>query len=344
MPYLSTHSGSDPLVKDFFRKSRGGHSSHAKELVMISMLSNNALKCIYHSIPYVTALFDYLTAVYDLAYRHDLTLLLPMVFGLILCFFGGQYLMLVTISETVRLFCWRELVASANALYRNYEIAMESSRRDDLIDADGNRIPDVKEISRQDLLVQKLKVFMKTVDVIEVRSAIRTLATAYFSIIAALRLKVARYLALALSSARVISKSIPLERILAEHLPPGSKKWSGILADTQLNVLCMILALFFGRWVCSLNCAIQGSSMFVQSMIMLGQKKGLLEDDLHVNDPRSKALVVVVAATGFLWQASHRSGLPFPFNVFLFPLTLLEWCLQLVFSGLLFLTPSMDFQ
>ncbi|CCW70314.1 unnamed protein product [Phytomonas sp. Hart1] len=337
-------SGSDCFFpRESIQGSRKAHASHSKEIDMISTFSYSILNMIFLSFDYVIILIDYFTAAYEILHEHDLADLFPIVFGLMLCFFGCHYLMLVTILETVRMLCWRELVTSIHTLHHNYQIAMESSRKDDFIDTNGNKIPNMQEISRQDLLFQKLSLFMKTVDVVEVRSAVRTLATAYFSMIAALRLKMARYLALALSSAHTIGKSIPLESILSEHLPPGSKKWSGILADTLLNVICMILAIFIGGWVGGLNCAIRGSHMFVQNMITLSQKKGLLMDNLNLSDPKSKVLMVVVAATGFLWQVSHSSGLPFPINIVLFPLTLLEWLLQIVVNRWIFLLPMMNF-
>ncbi|KPI84424.1 hypothetical protein ABL78_6531 [Leptomonas seymouri] len=273
------------------------------------------------------------------AIKHNMGELAPMLMGLALCFFGGAYTMLIAVVETVRLLCWEDLKRSLAVLKHNYEVAAEQNRKDNLIDADGNGIPDVAEVDGRELFSRKMSLFMKSVDVESVQAAARTIVSAFMSVIAALRVKLARSLALGGSLASMAMEYIHLEQWMVEVLPPDLQKWSGVLSKVMVGAVAMTLATMLSGIVSIAHCCIRGSDMFVRHAVRVARERGLLREDVSMDSTKARALVTVVAAMGFLWQLSHFDSHPFPINVLLLPLTIAEFLLNIVVSGFLFAVP-----
>lgn len=289
--------------------------------------------------PYFSQVSGYTQTAKEQAAKYRLEEFVPMLIGLALCFFGGSYTMLIAVVETVRLLCWEDLRKSFGVLKRNYEVAAEQNRKDNLVDADGNGIADVEEINRNELFSRKAALFMKSVDIEAVQTAARTIGAALLSVIAALRVKLARSLALGGSLANMAKEYIHLEQWLTEVLPPDTKKWAGVLSNTIVGTATMTLATMLSGIISIVHCCIRGSDMFVHHAVRIARERGLLEDNISMESTKAKALVAVVAAMGFFWQVSHSDAQPFPINILLLPLSILEFLLNIVVNVFLFAAP-----
>lgn len=284
------------------------------------------------SAPVVGKATDAAQRVQDKARELHLQQYVPMLIGLVLCFFGGSFTMLIAVVETVRVVCWEDIQHSYAILKRNYDIAAEESRKDDMIDADGNGIADVLEMERKELVSRKVQIFVKSVDVNEVHTAGRTLLAAFFSVIAALRVRVARALALASSLTKTARESVQLEKTLEENLPADQKKWSPLIADAVFNGLTVAIAFVLRASEGYIHSAVRGASIFVKSALKLAQEKQLVEPELTMESHKARVLVAVVAVVGFLWQVVKHGTLPLPIRILLFPLTSLEFVVKTLTS------------
>ncbi|AIN98193.1 hypothetical protein LPMP_211140 [Leishmania panamensis] len=289
--------------------------------------------------PYFAKAADYASVVKEQTTRFKLEEFGPMLLGLALCFFGGAYTMLIAVVETVHLLCWEDLKHSFEVLYHNYELAAEQNRKDNCVDVEGNGVEDVLEMCHTELLSCKAVLFLKSVDVEAAQMAGRTFGAAAMAVIAALRVKFARSLALGGSLANMAMDYIPLEEALRDALPAEHKKWAGVIAKVVINAIAMMLASLVSGAIGMLHSCIRGAHMFVQHTVHLAKDHGLLEDDMTLDNPKAKALVAVVASIGLLWQATHTEANPFPINVFLLPFTVAEYALFFLVNGFLFAAP-----
>ncbi|EPY25934.1 hypothetical protein AGDE_11624 [Angomonas deanei] len=130
-------------------------------------------------------------------------------------FFGGFFLMTITVLETLRLVCWEDVKENVKILKENYIIAKRENEKDNALDEDGNGIADVLEIDNQtELILRKIKVLMKSINREQVEKSLRLLSSAILSVIATLKVKSARTLTLSASIANLCHQYIPLDEIL----------------------------------------------------------------------------------------------------------------------------------
>lgn len=259
--------------------------------------------------------------------RHHLTHLIPVFFGFVICFFGGFFTMLIAAVEIVRITSWDIIKTNMQAIYENYCAALEANRKDDQVDDNQNGIPDVQEITRNELFSRKLGVFMNSVDPVGLHQAIRALLFAFFAVLTAIGDRFTRALAYGCSLASLAKDHVPLENILADALPPQQKKLAKTITMAILNTIGLLLAALLQRYIMTAHCAIRGAQMFVEHMIIFGREAKLVESHVSMDTKQGKLLIGAVACLGFLWQASQNFALPWPLNILLFPLTVAEWLL-----------------
>ncbi|CAC9486092.1 protein of unknown function - conserved [Leishmania donovani] len=325
-------------LRTLFGAVEKNYPQYHDHLAQAHKMAHRAFKELDRASPYIAKAASYASIATEQAARFKLDELGPMLLGLALCFFGGSYTMLIAVVETVHLLCWEDLKHSFQVLYHNYERAAEQNRKDHCIDADGECVTDAQEVCDTDLLSRKAALFLKSVDIEAAEAAGRTIGAAAMSVIAALRVKLARSLALGGSLASMAMAYIPLEATLKDALPVEHKKWSGVIAKTAANVIAMTLASMMCGAIGMMHCCIRGAHMFVQHAVHIANGHGLLEADITLESPKAKALAAMVASMGLLWQVTHTDANPFPINIFLLPFTVAEYVLFFVVNGFLFAT------
>ncbi|RNF09788.1 hypothetical protein TraAM80_01922 [Trypanosoma rangeli] len=267
--------------------------------------------------------------------EHGLQYLWPLLIGFCVCFFGGCYTLLITSVEVVYLTTWDTVRRNLSTLYANYCAAREASLKDDLLDEDQNGVPDVQEISRNELFSRKLGVFLRSVDPVGLKEAFHGLIFAVLAVLAALKSRFANALVFACGLANAMGSHFPLKDFIEDFLPPEQKKLADAITFCTLNFIGVTIATVLQRHVMALHCALRGATMLVGNAIAFGKEAGLVEEGVAISSQRSSALVGALACMGFLWQASNGFSAPFPFNILLFPLSLAEWLLGAIFTATL---------
>ncbi len=254
----------------------------------------------------------------------------PLLFGLILCFFGGSYLTLIAAVEAVRLTVWEKLSKAVKDMYQNYCVALEASQKDDMVDDNGDGVPDVQQISKKDLITRKVYVVAKAVNPEKMSEALGLLWGAVLSVIATLRIQFAQAITLGCSLGTMLHTNFDknLQPVITQALPTELQKWAPVLSRYTFRSIGVTFAWFMQRIISGFHCAIRGGNMFVTNAVKLAKKHNYLPADFEEESPKVTAAATAVALLGFYWQFSNGFALPFPLNVLLLPVTIAEWILE----------------
>ncbi|RHW69564.1 hypothetical protein DPX39_100017100 [Trypanosoma brucei equiperdum] len=283
--------------------------------------------------PFVEALFvrfmDYAKSLSS----HELNQILPLIAGFSICFFGGCFFTLFSTVEIVYLTSWDRIKKSAEVIHRNYVAAMEASRKDDAPGYGYTVTTGDESLSKNELLSRKLRIFLQSVDPVSVKEELAAVALAFMAVVAALRDRFAYYVTLGCIFADTAPRFFPLKAILEESLPPELQKLAGPFSNFLFGALGTTIAVLASQYTITLHCATRGSKMLVDSALELAKTRGIVVQDVKVDDSWVKAFAFGLAVIGFTWQAANGFSLPFPLNLLLFPVTVLEWIVNVIFRA-----------
>lgn len=141
----------------------------------IKATAETALVALLKAFQQASALFDahyptmvkYATkaaAMYETLAPLHLECLVPTLLGIVLCFFGGHFVLLIAAAEAYRVTGWETTRACALELYKDLYAVKEASKKDDGEDADADGVADVSKLPPNELLGRKFSLFMKSVD------------------------------------------------------------------------------------------------------------------------------------------------------------------------------------
>lgn len=281
------------------------------------------------SYPYVVLLIDRACTLWDKLQPYNPEQFFPLVFGLVLCFFGGSYVTLIAAVEAVRLSVWERMKTSFWALRKQYVAAKEASKKDDAVDDNKDGVPDVQQITKKDLLSRKVVLVLKTVDPDKATEAITILWAAILAVVATLRIQFAQAVTLGCSMGEMAQRHLDhaVLPVVKKAIPPEFEKWVPTVVSYSFKIAGVIIAWFLQRIISGFHSAMRGGNMFVCHAIRLSKTKGWIAADVDEHSPKYSAAATIVGMIGFYWQLSNGFALPFPLNLLLLPVTILEWLL-----------------
>lgn len=151
-----------------------------------------------------------------------------------------------------------------------------------------------------------------------------------FAVIAALRIRFVRTFALGQSLATMAKEDLNVDQFTMNILPAELQRASSLITDITLTMVCVAIAFVFSLVIVSLQSAIRGSHIFASHALRIAQARGLVDADTTLQSRKVQFFIITMSVVGFLWQMSHHGKLPFPLNVVLFPVTVLEYALHLI--------------
>lgn len=266
--------------------------------------------------------------------------IVQMVFGAALCFFGGVYFTSIAAIEAFRNFGGQIVVDELTVCWNEAEKVADASAKDDLVDANKDGIVDVEQMSNNELINHKAKVAMIAIeDPQRLMKAVQYLMSAYVSVLATLKFQFAKTVALALAIAEMLE--LPAVRIfgpiLAMAMGPDLNHWVSALVTTTMKVVAVIIATYIQAIISAFYSALRGASMFGEALINIAGEKGIMDKlpDKLVTKPFDannswwdEIIGFPLAAFGFYYQFTHAFTLPFPWDLLLLPLTIVEWILR----------------
>lgn len=284
-------------------------------------------------------------AVYDVLKLLPHNILL-MVFGVALCFFGGVYQASIAAIEAFRTMGGNNCLDDLRYVYDQSVVILEASKKDDLVDADGDGTLDVDQMTPTEFAEHKLRLAMIAVDEPNrLETSVGSLWSAWLAVLATLRLQFARTTALALGVAEMIK--FPILRYTAPPLTwalgPDLKHWVNTIVDSSVKLVCILVAWYIQAFISAFYSGLRGGKMFAQGAFEVMKEKGILQKfpDFLVPDKQpfnpdttyvDEIIAYPVAALGFYVQVVYGFSIPFPMNLIFLPLTLVEYALEIAIA------------
>lgn len=281
--------------------------------------------------PYVMRLYDLCVQLWIMLEPYNPQQFFPVIAGLAMVFFGGSYLTIIAAAEAVRLSVWERLSTSVRVLHKNYLLAKEANAKDNSVDADGNGVADVDEISNKELFTRKVYLVAKSIDPQQTSDAVSALWAGFLTIIATIKIKFAQYITLGCAMGDMVRQTLgpKIEPLVNDALPVELKKWAPTIVRQIFATLGVFLALFLQQIVGGFHASCRGAQLATGNLIVLAKKYGYLAPDFDEGSQSAAAAAMVLAAFGFIWQLRNGFAVPFPLNILFLPATLVEGFLSL---------------
>ena len=165
---------------------------------------------------------EYYNKGYEKVRDYNPEAIVGMITGFLLVFFGGFFVVTVAMVEAFRHGGSDALFVNLNILREQIKVVEKANEEDNKVDEDGDGIPDVQEISSNQLATRKLRVALGAMDPFVVQSALANLWTATVSAAASVKIKFARTIALGVSIGNHLYR--PVERYIIPLLENYTEK------------------------------------------------------------------------------------------------------------------------
>jgi hypothetical protein len=283
--------------------------------------------------PIFVALWHKAVALYAAIEKYHPEEYFPMAFGIILAFFGGNFVALIAAIEAFKLCGWETTKRCALLLYQDYKVVKEASDRDDLVDDNNDGIADVKQINKRELATRKLKLVIRSCDPEVISEAVLGLNTAILGVIATLRAQFAYTITLGATIGLIISRVAytALFPVLRQVIPPEYQKWISPIIRYTCRGFGITIAWWLQTLTSAMHSALRGGEQFTKGLVLFLARNGY---SINVTEGSYMfaAIMYSVALVGFYWQVINGFSLIFPLNLILFPFTLGEWIVRYVIS------------
>lgn len=257
--------------------------------------------------------------------------LLPMqilyaLVGLVLAFFGGTFAVSIAAFEAFYLTGYSTVSKNVKYLYGEFTLLWKKSREDDELDENNDGVKDVLQLSVKGLISRKVSFFFSTCsDPNMLLEVVYSLFESLLAIIAVLKVQFAKVIALGATIGDNIRKpaSYIFVPILSTVLPSKFHKWIAPLINFCCKVIAITIAWYVQKVISSVQSAIRGGLMFSRRLLAFLNEKGyfnIKEEDTYLDE----IFGWLVAGIGIYFQLSNFLGLPFPLNLLLAPISLLE--------------------
>lgn len=249
--------------------------------------------------------------------------LLPMLVGVLMCVFGGSFMMTISAMEAYRMAGWHETKEHLVIMRDNVRKARAESRKDDEVDADGDGIADVKQIESKELATRKISLFMRVTNPLELSAALSGLYIGLLAVVATLRMRMARTIALGCSLGNAAAgPALKLIKPVAESaVPPEYHNWIAVVVSYVCKGLGVWIAMIVHRVLAAVHSAVRGSQLFCENFATYTRKRGYsaLADGYY-----DEAAMAVVAFMGLYFQLSSSFSIPWLLALPLAPVIIFE--------------------
>eukprot|EP00405_Crypthecodinium_cohnii_P008105 CAMPEP_0206423156 /NCGR_PEP_ID=MMETSP0324_2-20121206/2523_1 /ASSEMBLY_ACC=CAM_ASM_000836 /TAXON_ID=2866 /ORGANISM="Crypthecodinium cohnii, Strain Seligo" /LENGTH=467 /DNA_ID=CAMNT_0053887683 /DNA_START=54 /DNA_END=1457 /DNA_ORIENTATION=- len=268
------------------------------------------------------------------------TNLVQMIFGCTLCFFGGVYFTGLAAAEAANNMGGADMYANLMICYEEATNVANAQLKDEEAGQAQKKEVDDENLSLTDLAQRKAKVAMVAVkDPAKLQQAFFSLANVYMAVLATLKFQFAKTVAIALGIANLLTS--PAIRIIGTPMAMVMGKdlahWVPAIIDTLIKIIAVWVATWVQAFISAFYSGLRGGRMFAEGLFNILTQYGVMEylpDCITAKpfDPDQsyldEAIAYPLAAVGFYMQVSSNFAIPFPLNIVLMPLTILEYVLR----------------
>ncbi|KAG8338789.1 hypothetical protein TRVL_10384 [Trypanosoma vivax] len=317
----------------FFAAVERRFPDHAQAVRLVQSATELIIKLLDTSYPYLEALARKMIELLTIMRERDLTELGYLFCGLSICLYGGSFTALIAAVEAVRLTSWERILNSAKVLYQNYCEGMRVVALENESEQKDRTVPNVRDWNGEVLLSRKIGVFLSSVDPLKVKDEFKALLLGFTAVATTLRSRSVNVITIGCSLSQVVSRFFALDALLKDALSSNQQQLAEPLAQSFFCILCIFIVVIARQWAMTLHSAMYGARLAVESALELWRRKGNMSHDCAINAelPQTQTLVIVLASVGVFWQFSNGFSLPFPLNILLLPLRVLDFIVDAIF-------------
>jgi len=260
-------------------------------------------------------------------YKYNLESLLPAFLGLAMVFMGGTYMTTIAAVEAFRLCGWDSTKHSLELLWKELRAARLVASQ--IEDSDDDEPTSQRLVHKGS--ARKLDAALGAIDPSAIEEGFTGLSRGTFAVLATLRTRFAHAITLGNSLAGMGFDLLgpALVPIVKVAIPEKYEKWAPFLVRYGLSVATCSMAWLLLRIFTAYHSAIYGAHLLAHGIVAYLVKQKRLTPE-RASSLNVAAAVWVVGGLGFLWQLTTGFRLPFPLNLLLLPLTIVEELLMLL--------------
>jgi hypothetical protein len=247
---------------------------------------------------------------------------LALAWGLLLCFFGGQFVTLLAAMEAYNSCGGAEATAAVRTVVDSGAAVLSTAAADEAKDAGaGGAAPASVLLRRKALLLARMT------SPEAVSGAAVKLWVSYCGVLAVLKLRTARRLAMSLAVSDVLAPVVSRHAMpkLDAAVSPELRKWNATALALALKAAVLLIFLLFASAADAMAAALRGGELAARTGLELLQKRGLLK--ASVDDKLTYAVALALAAAGVTAQAASFK-VPFPVSLVTWPVGVADWAVR----------------
>lgn len=252
-------------------------------------------------------------------------LLVPCAAGLVMCYFGGEFSLIISAIEAYRMCGWEESRKSFYSLLVDIDKIIDKSEADDLLDEDNDGIPDVEQISPEELLNRKALLVLQNIDYHRVTDAVNGLNAGFMAAVATLKVRYCKSLTLGSSIGDIVIPALmkTIVPLLSYGIPKQYKPWVPVIVTSAVKFSIVRLAYYEHKVLSAFHCALRGGLLFARGLMDYFAGIKVLRVN-HEDTVLDEIMGYALAASGLWFQIKYRFTLPFPLSIVLFPISAVE--------------------
>jgi len=257
--------------------------------------------------------------------------LLPAITGLAMCFFGGSFFTLIAAAEAYRMCGYQTSLTAIQDITKDMSNFIAASKEDDKKDADGDGIADVKQISSSELASRKANLFLLTVQPERLVMAFGGLQSGMLAVVATLKLKFVMAVTLGSAIAEMTERvtNVYLLKTLTQATPIEYRQWVKPTLHVVIRTIAVSIAWAVQRVISAYHSAVRGGTMASRNLYFYLKSMGYVKYEIDFDNTIADEVVgYAIGAIGLMWQFRNGFQIPFPLNLLLFPLTIMEYWLM----------------
>lgn len=259
---------------------------------------------------------------------------IQLIWGSILCFFGGMYPVLFAALEAAKHGGLDTAQEALKDLADEAKVVIEASKKDDDKDDDGDGVRDVDALAPKELILRKAHLVITKMNPEKVDKALASIYKVWLAVLAVLSVQFARTIALAVSISKFLNK--PMNQYVVPSVqtatPNEYSRWIPVISGWITKSIGMSLAFYLQSIVYAFTSAMTGALIMTRSIMSIAYKKEITFGGLIPADHKETQIdewgSYALAAMGFMFQWKMNFGIPFPFNLLFLPIELMESFLQ----------------
>jgi hypothetical protein len=248
---------------------------------------------------------------------------LALAWGLLLCFFGGQFVTLLAAMEAYNACAGAEATAAVRAVVDNGAAVLDTAAADEAKDAGagGAAVPASVLLRRKALLLARMTAPEA------VSAAAVKLWCSYCGVLAVLKLRTARRLAMSLAVSDGLAPVVARHALpaLDKAASPELRKWNPLALSLALKASVLLVFIVFTSAADAMAAALRGGELAARNGLALLAQRGLLKG--AVDDKLTYAVALALAAAGLAAQAAQLR-VPFPISMLTWPVAIADWAVR----------------